>query len=172
MATTGTNTITGKLINQAGLAVVSIYILTTVHHVYGGLVDGIEGRLHVPIFMALPLLITLGSLYFYRRTDSWMALTIYSMTAILIFVLLSGIIHGAYAHTYKDILFLLNESPSLYYSLNPQEHYPPDNLLFEMTGILEMVVAYFVARSTFHLIRDRQKRNMLSATPKQIPPLS
>jgi hypothetical protein len=42
----------------------------------------------------------------------------------------------------------------LYYPLNPSEHYPPDDLFFEITGVLETATAYLVARSTYRLIRQ------------------
>ena len=69
-------------------------------------------------------------------------------------VVLSGLLHGGYAHAYKDILFLVNGPPELYYPLNPDEHYPPDNIFFEITGVLEMVTGYFIALLTYRLISD------------------
>ena len=71
-------------------------------------------------------------------------------------VLLSGILHGGYAHVYKDALFLLDGPPGLYYPLNPDEHYPPNDLFFEVTGALETVSAFFVALYTYRLLRDRR----------------
>ena len=72
-------------------------------------------------------------------------------------VVLSGLLHGGYAHAYKDILFLVNGPPELYYPLNPDEHYPPDDIFFEITGMLETVTAYFIALFTYRLIPDRQQ---------------
>jgi hypothetical protein len=46
---------------------------------------------------------------------------------------------------------------SLYYPLNPQEHFPPDDIFFEITGVLEVVTAYFVGLFTLRLIRDRRQ---------------
>jgi hypothetical protein len=51
-----------SLIHQAGAAVVAAYLLTTVHHLYGGLVDSIPARLMVPIIMLVPLAIALARL--------------------------------------------------------------------------------------------------------------
>src|SRR5215208_4158244 len=77
--------------------------------------------------------------------------------AVLAWVILSGLLHGGYAHAYKDILFLVGGPPELYYPLNPDEHYPPDDIFFEITGVLEMVAGYFIALFTYRLIRDRQQ---------------
>ena len=77
--------------------------------------------------------------------------------AVLAWVVLSGLLHGGYAHAYKDILFLVDGSPELYHPLNPDEHYPPDDIFFEITGVLEIVTGYYIAFFTYRLIRDRQQ---------------
>jgi hypothetical protein len=148
---------TRQLINRAALAILAAYALTTIHHIYGGLVDRAPNRLRVPPIMAIPSLITLGSLYRYRRTGSGAALATSSPVAVVAWVVLSGLLHGGYAHAYKDILFLGGGPPELYYPLNPDEHYPPDDIFFEITGVLEMVTGYFIALFTYRLIRDRQQ---------------
>jgi len=152
----GVKPTTKQLINRAELAILAAYALTTVHHIYGGLVDGAPNRLRVPPIMAIPSLVTLGSLYRYKRTGSGAALATASTVAVL-WAVLSGLLHGDYAHAYKDILFLVDGPPELYYPLNPGEHYPPDDIFFEITGVLEMVTGYFIALFTYRLIRDRRQ---------------
>lgn len=120
--------------------------------------------------MAIPSLVTLGSLYRYKRTGSGAALATSSSVAALAWVVLSGLVHGGYAHAYKDILFLVDGPPELYYPLNPDEHYPPDNIFFEITGVLEMVTGYFVALFTYRLIRDRQQSEHPSSAPERAIP--
>ena len=103
--------ITRQLANRTALAILAAYSLTTVHHIYGGLVDGAPNRLRVPVIMAIPSLVALGSLRRYKRTGSGAALATPSTVAVLAWVLLSGHLHGGYAHAYKDILFLMNGPP-------------------------------------------------------------
>jgi hypothetical protein len=157
------NTTTGQLINSAAVSILAPYVLTTIHHIYGGIVDRDLNRLYVPIIAAVPLLVTQGSLYLYKRTRSGAALATFSTMAVLGWVIASGLLHGGYAHAYKDILFLAGvgkqAAQKLYYPLNPNEHYPPDDIFFEVTGVLELVTAYFVAVSTLRLIRDSRKGN-------------
>jgi hypothetical protein len=116
---------TRRLANRTALAILTAYGLTTAHHIYGGIVDGAPNRLRVPFIMALPSLVALGSLRRYKRTGSRAALAASSTVAVLAWVVLSGLVHGGYAHAYKDILFLADGPPQLYYPLNPNEHYPP-----------------------------------------------
>lgn len=149
---------TERLINRTALSTLAAYGLTTVHHVYGRLVDGASNRLRVPFIMAIPTLVALGSLRRYKRTGSGAALATAGSTSVLAWVVLSGLLHGGYAHLYKDILFLLDGPSELYYPLNPDEHYPPDDLFFEVTGVLETVSAFFVALYTYRLVRDRRAK--------------
>ncbi|HKH37328.1 MAG TPA: hypothetical protein VKA82_09200 [Rubrobacter sp.] len=164
------NPTTKQLINRTALAILAAYALTTVHHIYGGLVDGAPNRLRVPGIMAIPSLVALGSLRRYKRTGSGAALATSTTVAVLAWVVLSGLLHGGYAHAYKDILFLVDGSPKLYYPLNPDEHYPPDDIFFEITGVLETVTAYFIALFTYRLIRDRQQRGHPASAQGQVIP--
>jgi len=168
--TNNVNRTTRQSINGAALAILAGYALTTIHHIYGGLVDRAPNRLRVPVIMAIPSLVALGSLYRYKRTGSGAALATSSTVAVLAWVVLSGLVHGGYAHAYKDILFLVDGPPELYYPLNPDEHYPPDDLFFEISGVLEMVTSYFIALFTYRLIRDRQQSGHPPPAPERAIP--
>ncbi len=166
-------TTTTKLVERAALAIGLAYALTTVHHIYGGLVDSAPNRLRVPIIMAIPSAITVGALYRYRRTGSRAALITAATVGSLAWVVLSGLLHGGYAHAYKDVLFLLNGPSRLYHPLNPSEHYPPDNLFFEITGVLETATALLVASSMYRVIQDWLSNNSAgSGGQPQDTPLS
>jgi hypothetical protein len=141
------------LVTENALAIAGAYALTTIHHIYGGLVDRAPNRLRIPAIMAVPTLVAFVALGRYERSGSKAALTISATVTSVAWVGLSGLLHGGYAHTYKDILFLTGGPAKLYYPLNPSEHYQPDDLFFEITGVLETAAAYLVARSTHRLIR-------------------
>src|SRR5215217_5876907 len=106
------NPTTKQLINRTALAILAAYALTTVHHIYGGLVDGAPNRLRVPPIMAIPSLVALGSLRRYKRTGSGAALATSSTVAVLAWVVLSGLLHGGYADAYDAVPFPLDASPN------------------------------------------------------------
>jgi hypothetical protein len=142
---------TTSLIGQAAVLLLAAYALTTIHHVYGGFVDKAPNRLLVPVMLAPCIVIALVSLYLLQRSGNGIALVTFGIVALL-WTLLLGLLHGGYAHLYKDILFLVGGPARLYYSLNPSEHYPPDNAFFEVTGALDLVAAAFIAGATLRLI--------------------
>jgi hypothetical protein len=151
----GSNKLTtnrNQLVKANALAIVSAYGLTTFHHVYGGLVESAPNRLTVPVIMVVPTVAALVALHRYVRTGSKTALATAATVTSIAWVGLSGLLHGGYAHAYKDVLFLTGGPAKLYYPLNPSEHYPPDDLLFEITGVLEVAAAFLVAWSTYRLI--------------------
>jgi hypothetical protein len=150
----GSNKFTNRkqLVKGNALAIVSAYGLTTLHHIYGGIVDNAPNRLIVPVIMAVPTAAALVALHRYERTGSKTALATAATVTSIAWVGLSGLLHGGYAHAYKDVLFLTGGPAKLYYPLNPSEHYPPDDLLFEITGVLEVAAAFLVAWSTYRLI--------------------
>jgi hypothetical protein len=155
-----TKTPTPKLIERAALAIGLAYALTTIHHIYGGVVDSAPNRLRVPIIMAIPAVVAVASLYRYRRTGSRAALITAGTVGSLAWVVLSGLLHGGYAHAYKDVHFLLNGPSWLYYPLNPSEQYPPDDLFFEITGVLEIGTALLVAFSMYQVIQDSLSKQL------------
>jgi len=133
------------------------YLLTSAHHVYGGLTTTATNRLLVPAILAPTVIIALGSLHVLRRsgrrTARRIGLGLFATVAILVWVILLGGLHGAYAHLYKDVVYLLDAPAHLYVALNPNEHYPPDDILFEITGLLDVATATWVAVATARLIR-------------------
>lgn len=139
------------LINRAALAILVAYALTTIHHIFGGVVDRAEDRLLIPGILAPLVVVAVVSLYLLRRSGSTAALVTFGIVTLL-WVLLLGLFHGGYTHLYKDIVFLVDGPPSLYYPLNPSEHYPPDNVFFEVTGVLDVVASAFVAYTASRLI--------------------
>jgi hypothetical protein len=70
MVTTNRN----RLVKRNALAIVAAYGLTTLHHIYGGLVDDAPNRLTVPMIMAVPTVAALVALHRYERTGSKTAL--------------------------------------------------------------------------------------------------
>ncbi len=162
---------TARWMNKVAYTTMILYVITSVHHIYGGIVDHDTKRLFVPILALIPLLITQRAIHVYRRTGSKAALTWINVMVIFWWVGIQGLVHGAYAHAYKDLIYLAgvpaNQAHMYYYNLNPTEHYPPDNLFFELTGDLEFVTAYFVALYTLRLNRERQKSDPQGPLPGQ-----
>ena len=153
-------TTTEQLIKYVVLAFVAQLALTSIHHVYGGIVYDSATRMSMPIFAAIELLIVLGILFWYRRTKSSVALTLFSVLIALVGVV-QGLFHTLYGHAYKDVLFLIGipveRVRHFFLPVRPNDFiYPPNDVFFEATGLLELVTIYLLITFTYRLIRNRQ----------------
>jgi hypothetical protein len=155
-----TEATTEQLIKQVTLAFLAQVTLTSIHHVYGGVIYDSVLRLSQPIFASIEFLIVLGILFWYRRTKSRVALTLFSVLIGLIGIV-QGLFHAIYGHVYKDILFLIGVKADMvrnfFFPVMPNDFiYPPNNIFFEATGLLELVTIYLITIFTYRLIRNNQ----------------
>lgn len=157
-----TKTTTEQLIKQVMLAFLAQMTLTSIHHVYGGIVYDSVLRLSMPIFAAIELLIVLGLLYWYRRTKSGVPLSSFIVVVVIVGVV-QGLFHAIYGHAYKDVLFLLGVKAenirNFFLPVMPNDFiYPPNDVFFELTGLLELVTISLIIVFTYRLIRNRQSQ--------------
>ncbi len=132
--------------------------LFAAHHVYGAVRYATPWRHHaavVAFWVGLALLTAF--LVHRRRRDAplgrlagWALLVV----AVAFPVLVVGLFEGLYNHVAKDVLFLSGAPPSLLASLFPPPRYElPDDVLFEVSGVLQVVPAAFAARAALRLAR-------------------
>jgi hypothetical protein len=99
----------------AGLAVSTLWLLTTVHHVYGGLVDDVPARFAVPFITGAFAATALFGLWVYARSGRRVALVTATAAAVVLATVQGGL-HGLYAHVWKDVVFLTGAPTSWYVS--------------------------------------------------------
>jgi hypothetical protein len=147
-----------QLIKHIRLAFIAQVTLTSLHHVYGGLVYESTFRLSMPVIAVIELLIVLGLLAWYKVSENRAALALFTLMVVLVGVV-QGLFHTLYGHLYKDLLFLAGvpRSAVLHYfaPLLPNDFiYPPNDLIFEITGVLELLTICFIMILTSRLIRS------------------
>ncbi len=131
--------------------------LTGVHHVYGGMVYATPWRHHAAI-LAVPIIIALALAYgIYRQAPGSaggdLAFRLFVLLTLLFPVLLVGFVEGGYNHVVKNVVYFAG-APDSFGRLFPSPPYePPDDLLFELSGVLQFVLALLLVR---HLLRLRR----------------
>jgi len=139
---------------------VIIMSLTSVHHAYGAAIYNTPWRLHV-LFLSMPgIIITLiinrllNNKPFSHKSY---ALRVYWIITLLAPILLIGIFEGIYNHILKNILFFSGFAANIMQRLFPSGTYEmPDNLFFEITGMLQGILAIPL---TTHFIKLTQLIN-------------
>jgi hypothetical protein len=140
---------------------IAVLILTTVHHLYGAVIYQTPWRGHVAHPAALTIILIAVALFifsrrpnsFFGRTAFWIAVSVIVVIPIGFF----GLYEGGYNHVLKDVLYFSRTSQSAMDRLFPQPLYEmPDDVFFEITGILTFFVAIPAAYSVYRLFLFRK----------------
>jgi hypothetical protein len=143
-----------------GVAVSAEYLSTMVHHIYGGLIYRTPERFAIALFFTVVLLPTIGLLLRYRRTPSRPMLILLGIVVAVVWVAVLGLFEGGYNHFYKDVLFLAGVPRAEVLKLHPAAMagdftYPPDDLLFEASGVFQFFTSLFTAYFVYRLEQAR-----------------
>ncbi len=128
--------------------------LTTIHHVYGGLVYGTPWRLHgsaVAIAIGAALIV-LSILYngTHRKVFGY----VLGAAVLLMPVLGTGLFEGGYNHLLKNVLFAVGAPRDLMLRMFPPPTYElPNDAFFEVTGIAQIIPAAFAALASIRFLR-------------------
>jgi hypothetical protein len=149
-----------------GLAVL---LLTTVHHVYGAYVYDTPWRLHVGFISGSAAAVMLAALAVTRRgkddVSSEIAFWVFVVVTLAIPVLLIGLIEGGYNHVLKVALYFGGASSSVLDRLFPPPTYErPDNLFFEITGVMQFVPGILTGWFLYRLLHVRLSQNVSNVT--------
>ncbi len=132
--------------------------LTAAHHVYGGLVYGTPWRLH-GTFVVIPVaLALLGAFALYRRSPdtaagAWAGRALVLVAAVFPIVLIGGF-EGGYNHVLKNVLYFGGLSAEWLARLFPPPTYElPNDLLFELSGVAQVVPAALAAAAGARFLR-------------------
>lgn len=113
--------------------------LTSVHHLYGAIAYHTSWRLHV-LFFSIPVLVV--TLLLHRFANRRWVFRLYWIITLLAAIILIGVFEGLYNHVLKNIFFFSGFSQSSMEKLYPPGAYEmPDNFFFELTGILQGIIA-------------------------------
>ncbi len=146
-------------VNRSALASLAVLLLTSVHHVYGALLYRTPWRMHMVGVAAVTAGGLLGALAVYRaRPGGWtggVALAVFVLTTLGVPVGMIGAYEGAYNHVLKNVLFFGGASPELLARLFPPPTYElPNDFLFELTGVLQVVPAVVAATWLLKVFRS------------------
>ena len=125
-----------------------LMLFTSVHHVYGAVIYNTPWRLHV-LFLSIPVIsVTALLTYFIKKKDNLKSSLLFWLHWSIIFtgsIALIGIVEGVYNHFFKDLLFYAGVDRITLLKLFPPPTYEmPNDLFFELTGVLQAVVAVFL----------------------------
>jgi hypothetical protein len=133
-------------------------LLTSVHHAYGAYIYGTPWRYHAVLISGATALVIVGSLAWLGGPPSGMsgalARWVFGLTTLVIPVLAFGLVEGFYNHLVKNVLYFGGVPAMQMARLFPPPTYEmPNDMFFELTGILQVVPAALAAWHLYRMIR-------------------
>ena len=149
-----------------GIAATTETVITIGHFVYGARAYDDPGRLHVVGPAALFLIATVAVIALFLRRANKLHLAVVALVAAVPYVGIFGLFHGAYNHLIKVVLFHAGASDETLEKLFMSTDYVrPDNIAFELSGILGFVAAIFVSYWLIRLVREWRRDSGAGTAP-------
>ncbi len=140
--------------------------LTSAHHAYGAYLYHTPWRYHVLLIAAPAALVIVGSQAVIRSDPTspraTVARGVFALTTLALPVIAFGAFEGFYNHVMKNVLYFSGVSAAVMARLFPPPMYEmPNNLVFEITGVLQVVPAVLIVE---RFVRMRRARRPSTAT--------
>jgi hypothetical protein len=149
-------------VSRAAVSAYAVLLLTSVHHVYGAVIYDTPWRLHAVYISAVAALVIAAvhalQRWFEGRQAGRVARWLLAAVIAAVPVAMIGAVEGAYNHVAKNALYFGGASLDTLHRLFPPPTYElPNDAVFEITGMLQVVPAAF---ATWYIVRmlRRHKR--------------
>ena len=144
---------------RAAVNALAVLVLTSIHHAYGAVIYHTPWRLHVvPIAVAAALAVV-GALASMRARGAagGVAMWVFVLAVAVVPVLTIGTFEGWYNHVLKNLLYFGGAPGGVMHRLFPPPRYEmPDDLFFEITGVLQALPATLAAMHLYRMPRGRR----------------
>ena len=134
---------------------VALAVLTTIHHVYGAVIYHTPWRLHILMISVPIIILTLVLRHQLIKKDAGNKCVVFWAFYFINLVPtlgLIGVFEGIYNHLLKNIMFFGGAGDRLLQTLFPAPTYEmPNDLLFEVTGVMQGVIAFVLIKKMYSL---------------------
>jgi hypothetical protein len=144
---------------------VILMLLTSVHHVFGGIIYKTPWRFHV-LFLSLPVIAATILLHvILTNGENRIIFWLHWIVTLLTSILLIGFFEGIYNHILKNLFFLSHVPVKIVNKLYPPGIYEqPNNWFFELSGVMQGIIAIpltvnFIKLTRIHAFAKRTIKN-------------
>ena len=135
---------------------------TSIHHIYGAFVYDTPWRLQV-LQISIPVIIFSVAIQwlFIRSRLKKLWQWIFLLVILIFSVGLIGAYEGVYNHAFKNLVYFSGISEDIQRQLFPPPKYVmPDNLIFEVTGIMQAIIFVPLSRAFIKLSKKMKIRGV------------
>lgn len=156
-----------QLIRRVLWLALTVLLLTSGHHAYGAYIYGTPWRLHVVFVSVITAAALLGSFAVLRRRSAGLrgriAFRAFAAVVLAIPVAAIGLFEGGYNHALKNALHFAGAPIAVMHRLFPPPTYElPNDIFFEITGVLQLVLGVATGYQLFLLFRESRWRRARS----------
>ena len=135
-------------------AALATLALTAAHHVYGGVIYATPWRIHGAAVAVALGLVLYAIARVYARTGRAAVGYVLAALVLAMPVLATGLFEGVYNHLAKNALYFAGASHDVLVRLFPPPTYElPDDILFEVSGVAQILPAVFAALAAYRFVR-------------------
>lgn len=143
---------------KVAITIMVVYLITSIHHVYGAWLYETPWRNHIATQGATWLIISYIILLAYVKWNKKLIMCVFVVFAGFFFVGAIGFYEGAYNHVLKNILYFAGMSEDVLHQMYPPPKYElPNDWLFEISGVLTFFVCLWCLKSMIVLVREGYK---------------
>ncbi|WP_420578193.1 hypothetical protein [Ekhidna sp.] len=140
--------------SRVALSILMVYLITSLHHVYGAWLYETPWRNHIAYQGFTWLILSYIILIIYWKWGKvWLKWT-FVIVAGFFFVLAIGVYEGLYNHLLKNLLYFAGVGETILQSMYPPPKYElPNDLLFEVTGVLTFIVCLWCFKTMISFLK-------------------
>ncbi|MEM7297372.1 MAG: hypothetical protein AAF391_03800 [Bacteroidota bacterium] len=140
---------------KVALSTLAVYLTTSIHHVYGAWLYDTPWRNHIAYqgftWLVISYVILLAYVKWRYKIIAWL----FVVFAGFFFVGAIGFYEGFYNHVLKNILYFIGVNGEFLHTMYPPPKYElPNDLLFEITGVLTFGVCLWCLKTMIRLLKS------------------
>lgn len=140
---------------KVSLTILVVYLVTSIHHVYGAWLYETPWRNHIAYQGFTWLMISYGIMLAWILWKKKFLTWVFVVFAGFFFIGAIGFFEGAYNHVLKNILYYGGLNIDTLHQMYPPPKYQlPNDWLFEISGVFTFVVALWCLKSMIIWIRE------------------
>lgn len=144
---------------NVALSILAVYLITSVHHVYGAWLYETPWRNHIAYQGFTWLMISYVILLISHKWNYQLIKWIFIAFAGFFFVGAIGFYEGLYNHILKNIMHFAGVNHELMVKLYPPPKYElPNDFLFEFSGIATFVICMWCLRTMINFLKADPSR--------------
>lgn len=144
-----------KPISHVAISILAVYLITSIHHIYGAWFYDTPWRNHIAYQGFTWLVLSYAILLVAWKWDKNWLKWVFVLFSGFFFVLAIGVYEGFYNHVLKNILYFSGmDSATLSTMYPPPKYELPNDLLFEVTGIITFVVCIWCFKTMVRFIKS------------------